>query len=207
MKTHNTFKIILAATQLTLTSIHAAYTSSAKPGTLFQEAIEYYNCQIEGLKNPKEDLKNPRVLGTIEFKLKRVIECEDASEKMLVRCAEIFLSLECMVSFYKTLSRMHLPTYSEFCYNEALRLHTTNAQPHTPQILTEIDKYLTLIIGDPNVSSNYLYKAAYLSLWLNLRPLYVKLVNNIFNSKYFNPKEYKSFIKRIRLLKKQLSGI
>lgn len=196
MKTHNTFKIFLAVTQLTLTSIHAAYTSSANADILFQEAIEYH-------EHHKEPSDSPKFLGILEFKLKRVIESPDVSQEVLSECAKILLSIGCKESYDKAFSRIHLPTYSEFCYNEALHIHTTNAQPHTPQILTEIEWLLTRIKDDQKASAINLYYAAYLAFCLDLRSLYIQLVNIIFYRKDFDSKKYKSFIQKIRLLKNQ----
>lgn len=104
---------------------------------------------------------------------------------------------------YNEASRIHLPTYSEFCYNEALRIHNTNAQTHTPQILTEIELLLTRIKDDQKASTIDLYNAAYLAFWLDLRSLYIQLANILFYRKDFDPKAYKSFVQKTRLIKKQ----
>lgn len=196
MKIENTLKNCFALLPFAFTSVHAAYTSSTSADTLFQEAYEYYEYY-------EERLDNPRVLSLLELKLKRVIERPDASQETLSKCANLLLSLGCKASYDKALKRIHLPTYSEFCYNEALRIHNTNAQTHTPQILTEIELLLTRIKDDQKASTIDLYNAAYLAFWLDLRSLYIQLANILFYRKDFDPKAYKSFVQKTRLIKKQ----
>lgn len=196
MKIYNTLKIIFALLPFAFTSIHAAYTSSANADTLFQEACEYYEYY-------EERLDNPRVLSLLELKLKRVIECEVASQETLSQCAKLLLSLGCKASYDLALNRIHLPTYSEFCYNEAFRIHTINAQNHTLHTLTTIDLLLTRIKDDAKASATDVYNAASLACLLDFITLYSQLANILFYRKDFDPKIYKRFVQKTRLIKEQ----
>jgi hypothetical protein len=120
MKMKHTIKIAYTLVPLTLTSINASNELANNAEALFREACNYYLKHL-----PTED---QRTLGRIEIKLKRVIEAKDVSEKILAQCGNLFMSLGCYTSYLNTLSRMHLPSYSEFCYTEAQRLFDKTLQ-------------------------------------------------------------------------------
>lgn len=195
MTIKNSLKVVSTILPLTLTSINGRCLDSTSASALFEDAYTYYR------KNSRSN--DPRTLGRLEIKLKRVIEAKDVSEQMLAYCAKLFLFLGCNSSYNNTLKRMHLPTYSEYCCSEAFRLYYKYAKDLNPKTLNIILVLLERVKEDSAATAEDLANAAYLAFQLDFSKLYLQLVDTLFHGACFNPRLYKEFVKKIRPLKVQ----
>jgi hypothetical protein len=72
-----------------------------------------------------------------------------------------------------------------------------------PKGSAKLKELITIVNQDPTVSAIDLSNAAYLAFQLDFMDLYNQLVDKLFHGKWFNPKTYSEFVKKIRPLKIQ----